>query len=85
MQFLGYEHAFVVAGDRGNGQNRAARTPGCGGIVGYALHLRFGRFVLQETKDPAALKHAAEFTRGYRSGNTKFLADAIAKVSKRSP
>jgi hypothetical protein len=52
-------------------------------LVGYSLHLRFGRDVLKETKDATSLKHAAEFTRGYRSANFKLLTDAITKMSRR--
>jgi hypothetical protein len=52
-------------------------------LVGYIIHLRFGRFVLRETKDPASLKHAAEFTRSYRTANFKSIADAIAKLPGR--
>jgi hypothetical protein len=52
-------------------------------LIGYIVHLRFGRFVLRETKDPASLKHAAEFARGYRSANFKSVADAITKLGGR--
>ena len=60
----------------------AAVTAACW-LIGYVIHLRFGRFVLRETKDPASLKHAAEFTRVYRSANLKSLADAIGKLNRR--
>jgi hypothetical protein len=52
-------------------------------LIGYIVHLRFGRFVLRETKDAASLKHAAEFARGYRSANFKSVADAITKLGRR--
>jgi hypothetical protein len=49
-------------------------------LIGYILHLDFGRDVLRETHDSASLKDAAEYTRSYRSANFKSLADAIAKL-----
>ena len=52
-------------------------------LVGYIVHLRFGRFVLRETKDAASLKHAAEFARGYRSANFKSVSDAATKLAQR--
>lgn len=52
-------------------------------LIGYIVHLRFGRFVLKETKDAASLKHAAEFARGYRSANFKSVSDAITKLGGR--
>jgi hypothetical protein len=52
-------------------------------LIGYVVHLRFGRFVLRETKDPASLKHAAEFARSYRSANFRSVADAITKLGRR--
>lgn len=54
-------------------------------LIGYIIHLSFGRFVLKETRDPASLKHAAEFTRSYRSANFKSIADVIAKLAGRGP
>ena len=52
-------------------------------LVGYIVHLRFGRFVLRETKDAASLKHAAEFARGYRSANFMSVSDAATKLAQR--
>ena len=49
-------------------------------LVGYVIHLRFGRFVLEKTDKAESLKHAAEFSRSYRSANFKSIADAIAKL-----
>ena len=54
-------------------------------LIGYIIHLSFGRFVLKETRDPASLKHAAEFTRSYRSANFKSIADVIVKLAGRGP
>lgn len=53
-------------------------------LIGYIVHLRFGRFVLRETKDPASLKHAAEHARGYRSANITSASKAVAKLVGRS-
>lgn len=61
----------------------AAVLAGAFWLIGYIIHLRFGRFVLRETKDPASLKHAAEFARGYRSANFKSISDAIAKLGRK--
>lgn len=52
-------------------------------LIGYRLHLNFGRDVLKKTNDPAILKAAAEFTRSYRSANFKSFTDAIAKLAGR--
>ena len=52
-------------------------------LIGYIIHLRFGRFVLKETKDAASLRHAAGFTRSYRSANFKSISDAIAKLGRK--
>jgi len=49
-------------------------------LIGYILHLDFGRDVLRETRDAESLKHAAEYTRSYRSANFKSITDAIAKL-----
>lgn len=49
-------------------------------LIGYVIHLSFGRFVLKQTNNPASLKDAAEFTRSYRSANFKSITDAIAKL-----
>ena len=54
-------------------------------LIGYIIHLRFGRFVLEQTKDATSLKHAAEFTRSYRSANFKSITDAIGKLGRRGP
>lgn len=52
-------------------------------LIGYILHLDFGRDVLRETHNSESLKHAAEFTRSYRSANFNNIADAIAKLAGR--
>lgn len=49
-------------------------------LIGYRLHLNFGRDVLEKTDSSASLKDAAEFTRSYRSANFKSFTDAIAKL-----
>lgn len=49
-------------------------------LIGYRVHVNFGRDVLRETKSAESLKHAAEFSRSYRSANFKSIADAIAKL-----
>lgn len=54
-------------------------------LIGYIIHLRFGRYVLEQTKDATSLKHAAEFTRSYRSANFKSITDAIGKLGRRGP
>ena len=54
-------------------------------VIGYILHLDFGRDVLRETGDAESLKHAAEYMRSYRSANFKSIADAIAKLFGRGP
>jgi hypothetical protein len=52
-------------------------------LIGYIVHLRFGRFVLEKTQDAKSLKEAAEFARGYRSANFKSVTDAITKLGGR--
>ena len=52
-------------------------------LIGYIIHLRFGRYVLEKTEKSESLKHAAEFSRSYRSANFKSIADAIAKLAGR--
>src|SRR5260370_12905371 len=49
-------------------------------LIGYAIHLRFGRYVLEKTNKAESLKHAAEFSRSFRSANFKTIADAIPKL-----
>ena len=52
-------------------------------LIGYIIHLRFGRYVLEKTQKSESLKHAAEFSRSYRSATFKSIADAIAKLAGR--
>lgn len=53
-------------------------------LIGYRLHLNFGRDALEKSNnDPAVLKAAAEFARSYRSANFKSFTDAIAKLARR--
>lgn len=54
-------------------------------LIGYRLHLNFGRDVLEKTNKAESLKDAAEFARSFRSANFKTIADAIARLFGRRP
>jgi hypothetical protein len=51
-------------------------------LVAWIYYLRFCRFLVKHTNDPASLRHAATAAKAYRSGGLSQLARAIGKLAR---